>query len=71
MPVHFASRTNSTIFTDCCSTAVLPDQRCCPQCGMEIPYTQGGRWRIAMAKQRGQHFKAMGLVATEKQEPRR
>ena len=28
--------TNSTFFTECCSTAICDDEPCCPMCGREI-----------------------------------
>jgi len=28
--------TNSTMFTECCETAICDDQRCCPHCNREI-----------------------------------
>ena len=34
--VQLASRTNSTIFTNCCQVAILPIQPHCPGCGKEV-----------------------------------
>jgi len=28
--------TNSTMFTQCCNTAICDNQKCCPQCGREV-----------------------------------
>jgi hypothetical protein len=28
--------TNSTMFTECCDTAICDDERCCPNCKKEI-----------------------------------
>ena len=27
--------TNSTLFTECCGTAICSDEKCCPGCGRE------------------------------------
>ena len=32
----FPSGTNSTMFTECCGTAISDNQRCCPGCGREV-----------------------------------
>ena len=32
----FPSGTNSTMFTECCETAICDDERCCPSCGLEV-----------------------------------
>ncbi len=49
--------TNSTMFTDCCHTAIHDDQRNCPICGNEVVgydsesmrQTGENRWRLATA----------------------
>lgn len=28
--------TNSTMFTQCCNTAICDHERCCPKCGREV-----------------------------------
>lgn len=28
--------TNSTMFTECCETAICDDERLCPKCGREV-----------------------------------
>ena len=35
MPI-FPSGTNSTMFTECCGTAICADEMCCPSCGRKI-----------------------------------
>ena len=35
MPVH-PSGTNSTIFTECCYTAICSDEKLCPKCKREV-----------------------------------
>ncbi len=50
MGVHFSSHTNSTLFTDCCGSAILDYENCCPSCGSEIPGGERGRWNEAMVK---------------------
>lgn len=34
--VHLDNPYNSTIFTNCCDTAILGHQACCPACGEEV-----------------------------------
>ena len=34
--VRYDSRTNSTLFTTCCGSAIRRDQEACPSCGGEI-----------------------------------
>ena len=49
------SGTNSTMFTDCCGTAICDDQKVCPKCGenvighdAESDHERGSiRWRYA------------------------
>ena len=28
--------TNSTMFTECCETAITDSEKCCPKCGREV-----------------------------------
>ena len=47
--IHFSSHTNSTFFTDCCGTAILEDEACCPKCRKDIyPKGRKARWDYAM-----------------------
>ena len=54
MPLY-PQGTNSTIFTECCHTAICSDERCCPSCGREAmgseieDHHERGlyRWKIA------------------------
>jgi len=46
--VHFSSRTNSTLFTNCCGVAICDDESKCPHCGREVPGTSRARWNMAM-----------------------
>lgn len=32
----YPSGTNSTMFTECCGTAICGDEKCCPSCGREV-----------------------------------
>ena len=50
MSVRFSSRTNSTLFTECCGTAICDDQWKCPGCGKEISESPRQRNEIAMVK---------------------
>ena len=34
--VHLCGPNNSTMFTDCCETAICDDQYTCPACGVNI-----------------------------------
>lgn len=46
--VRFDSGTNSTMFTTCCGVAICDDERHCPSCGEEVPYSPRERWDMAM-----------------------
>lgn len=46
--VHFESQTNSTLFTDCCNTAICDDEKECPGCGKRIELSPRQRWDKAM-----------------------
>ena len=48
--VSFDSRTNSTLFTDCCRCAILDWQKECPCCGEKVDMTPEERWFTAMRK---------------------
>jgi len=48
--VHFCCDTNSTLFTDCCGTAICDDESKCPKCGKEITLSSRARWKTAMLK---------------------
>jgi len=49
------SGTNSTFFTECCSTAICEDEKCCPSCSSLVighgveggPARHRARWRHA------------------------
>jgi len=51
------SGTNSTMFTECCGSAICDHQKCCPHCGEEVigadaesDHQRGRiRWRAATA----------------------
>lgn len=32
----YPSGTNSTMFTECCDTAICNDEKCCPGCGRNV-----------------------------------
>jgi hypothetical protein len=48
--VHFCpgADTNSTLFTNCCGTAICDDEARCPRCKKPIPLTPKARWNVAM-----------------------
>jgi len=56
--VHLANDFNSTMFTDCCDTAITDSQLECPRCGNEIYGASCNsdherrllRWRYAFKK---------------------
>lgn len=57
--VHLANATNSTMFTNCCGTAICNNQIKCPSCGIEVypndpdisDYKTGMlRWQYAFKK---------------------
>jgi hypothetical protein len=40
--VRYSSLTNSTLFTDCCDTAICDHQQKCPRCGKDVyPFYEG------------------------------
>jgi hypothetical protein len=55
--VHFSGPTNSTLFTDCCGTAVTDNEQRCPSCGAEVPYSPRARWDMAMRGLYGPDYK--------------
>lgn len=46
--VYLSGETNSTMFTTCCSVAILDDQNKCPKCKTEVePKGHRARWEKA------------------------
>jgi len=48
--VFLSSRTNSTLFTECCEVAICNDESHCPHCKEEVPYSPKERWEMGMRK---------------------
>lgn len=52
--LHFSGPNNSTLFSDCCGSAVCDSESRCPSCGREVrPQTPRGRFTEAMRAWRG------------------
>jgi len=51
--VYLCSPTNSTMFTTCCSVAILDTQEECPRCHLTItPQGRNARWEWAYGQSR-------------------
>ena len=49
--VHFTGPNNSTMFSDCCGSAVLQNEYKCPSCGATVvPRNYSSRWRAASGR---------------------
>lgn len=46
--IHYSSKTNSQLFTDCCCVAICDDQDNCPKCGKQISASPRERHDMAM-----------------------